>query len=239
MVTPDADGVRRLGIPRRIRRALTVPRGDLRWDYLIRATGLVALLGIPLVVLIPRSIPLVWLGIVSLPASGPLGPVMPAALEPLVMEAAKYEAALWVTLVAVAAYVYMEHLNWYVYAWVLDRKALAAMRHNRWVVWGVRKFGRAPFWTVVFFAASPLPCWGIRVVAILHRYPLVPYLVATGLGRFPRIYIYAWLGGRFHIPTLVLVAVIVGSTAGVLVHRAVRGRPILSEEVGGGYPSTD
>ncbi|MGD2136403.1 MAG: hypothetical protein PVF27_09590, partial [Gemmatimonadales bacterium] len=153
---PSADA-RREGVARRTLRALTARRGDIRWDYVIHGTGAIALLGVPLVLFLPRSIPLVWLGIVSLPASGPLGPIMPAALEPLVMEAAKYERAIWVTLVALATYVYMEHLNWHIYAWVLDRKALAAVRTNRWVRAGVRRFGRAPFWTVVFFAATPLP----------------------------------------------------------------------------------
>lgn len=239
MAAPVPTDAHRNGRPRRVLRALTTRRGDIRWDYLIRGTGAIALLGIPLVLLIPRSIPLVWLGIVSLPASGPLGPIMPAALEPVVMEAAKYERAIWVTLVAVATYVYMEHLNWHIYAWVLDRQVLAAVHNHRWVRWGVRQFGRAPFWTVVFFAATPMPCWAIRVIAILHRYPLRPYLTATGIGRFPRIYLYAWLGGLFRIPTLALLAVIVGSTGAVVLYRVARGQRILPDAVAAGAPPTD
>jgi len=223
----------------RILAAATKRRGDIRWDYLIRGTGVIALLGIPAVLLFPRSVPLVWLGIVSLPASGPLGPIMPAALEPVVMEAAKYEHAIWVTLVALATYVYMEHLNWHIYAWVLDRRALAAVRDNRWVKSGVRRFGRAPFWTVVFFAATPLPCWAIRVVAILHRYRLKPYLLATAVGRFPRIFLYAWLGSFLRIPTLALVAVIVGSTGVVVLYRLATGKRVLPEMAAAVPPPTD
>jgi len=223
----------------RILAAATKRHGDIRWDYLIRGTGVIALLGIPAVLLFPRSVPLVWLGIVSLPASGPLGPIMPAALEPVVMEAAKYEHAIWVTLVALATYIYMEHLNWHIYAWVLNHEALAAVRTNRWVQRGVRSFGRAPFWTVVFFAATPLPCWAIRVVAILHRYPLRPYLLATAVGRFPRIFVYAWLGSFLRVPTLALVAVIVGSTGAVVLYRLATGKRVLPEMAAAVPPPTD
>jgi uncharacterized membrane protein YdjX (TVP38/TMEM64 family) len=198
------------------------PHGDRAWDLMLRSIGVAALVGIPVVLAFPRSVPLVWLAIVSLPASGPLGPVMPAALEPIVMEAAKYEAAIWVTLVALASYVYMEFLNWHIYRWVLDRDALSRFRTHRRVQTAVRYFAKYPFVTVAVGAATPFPCWVMRVLAVLHKYPLRPYLIATGIGRFPRIYLYAWLGSFLRIPTVVLVGVVVGSTAVVLVHRLVK-----------------
>jgi uncharacterized membrane protein YdjX (TVP38/TMEM64 family) len=149
---------------------------------------------------------------------------MPAALEPLVMEAAKYEQAIWVTLVALSTYVYMEFLNWHIYRWVLDRQFLSRFRDDRRVRTAVRYFARYPFMTTVVAAATPFPCWVIRVLAILHQFPVRPYLIAIAIGRFPRIYLYAWLGGFLRIPTVVLVGVIVGSTAAVLVHRLVKRR---------------
>ena len=206
----------------RLGRALTMRRGDRAWDLMIRSIGVVALAGIPIALLFPRSIPLLWLAIVSLPASGPLGPVMPAALEPIVMEAAKYEAAIWVTLVALASYVYMEFINWHIYRWVLDRDALSRFRNHRRVQIAVRYFSKYPFLTTVVGAATPFPCWVIRILAVLHGFPMRPYLIAIGIGRFPRIYLYAWLGSFLRIPTVVLLAVVVGSTAAVLVHRFVK-----------------
>ncbi len=201
---------------------LVKPRGNREWDLMLRSTAVVAVLGIPVILAFPRSVPLVWLAVLSLPASGPLGPVMPAALEPLVMEAAKYEQAIWVTLVALITYVYMEFLNWHIYRWVLDRQFLSRFRDDRRVRTAVRYFARYPFMTTVIAAATPFPCWVIRVLAILHQFPLRPYLIAIAIGRFPRIYLYAWLGGFLRIPTVVLVGVIVGSTAAVLIHRVVK-----------------
>jgi uncharacterized membrane protein YdjX (TVP38/TMEM64 family) len=190
----------------------------------VRAAGVVALGGIPLTLAFPRLVPLVWLAVLSLPASGPLGPVLPAALEPLVMEAAKYEKAIWVTLVALCTYVYMEYVNWHIYAWVLNRRVLSRLRDHRRVHTAVRYFARAPFWTVVVVAATPFPCWVVRVLAVLHDYPMRPYLVATAIGRFPRIYLYAWLGAVLRIPTVALLGIVVGSGVLVIVHRFLRRR---------------
>ena len=214
-------------VPRALRNAwefLVRPRGSRVSLLVLRSTGAIALVGIPLTIAFPRLVPLVWLAIVSLPASGPLGPIMPAALEPLVMEAAKYEKAIWVTLVALTTYVYMEFLNWHIYRWVLDRDVLSRFRDHRRVRTAVRYFARYPFATTMVGAATPFPCWVIRVLAVLHRYPLRPYLIATAIGRFPRIYLYAWLGGLLQIPTAVLLAVVFGSTAVVLLHRFLRRR---------------
>lgn len=214
-------------VPRAIRTSwafLVRPRGSRVAAIVLRSTGIVALAGIPITLAFPRLVPLVWLAVLSLPASGPLGPIMPAALEPIVMEAAKYERPIWVTLVALTTYVYMEYVNWHIYRWVLDRDVLSRFRDHRRVRAAVRYFARYPFATTVVAAATPFPCWVIRVLAVLHRYPMRPYLIAIAIGRFPRIYLYAWLGGFLRIPTVVLLAVVVGSTAVVLVHRFVRRR---------------
>ena len=224
---------------RRTWKVLVQPRGSRAADLVLRSTAVIALVGFPLTFAFPRLIPLIWLAIVSLPASGPLGPIMPAALEPLVMEAAKYEKAIWVTLVALTTYVYMEYLNWHIYRWVLDRDLLSRFRDHRRVRTAVRYFARYPFATTVVAAATPFPCWVIRVLAVLHGYPLRPYLIAIAIGRFPRIYLYAWLGGFLRIPTAVLLAVVVGSTAVVLVHRLVRRRAEAPAATGAPFPGMD
>jgi membrane protein YqaA with SNARE-associated domain len=205
-------------------RWLIAPRGGREWDLVLRSTGAISLVGIPLAIYVPRLIPLIWLAVVSLPASGPLGPIMPAALEPVIMEAAKYEKAIWVTLVALTTYVYMEFLNWHIYRWVLDRKMLSGFRNHRRIQTAVKYFARYPFTTTLVAAATPFPCWVTRILAVLYKYPLRPYLTATAIGRFPRIYLYAWLGAWLRVPTWALVTVIVGSTAVVLVWRWVKKR---------------
>jgi membrane protein YqaA with SNARE-associated domain len=210
-------------------RFLVEPRGDRRWDVFLRATGLVALLGVPVLVLFPNSATLVWLAVLSLPANSALSPLLPTAFEPLIMEAAKWEPLVSVTLVATAAYMYMEYVNWYVYAWVLGWERLAELRSRPSVRWGIRLFGRSPFWMVVVFAFTPLPFFIARALAILYRYPLPRFLLATLVGRAPRFLIYAWFGDALHVPTWILVTVIFGTAAVVIGSRLIRGVPLLAE----------
>ena len=187
------------------------PLGGRRWDIILRVTGVAGLVGIALVLLVPGSAVLVWFAVMSLPANGPLSPLIPAAFEPLIMEAAKYEHPLSVTVVGLAAYMLTEYVNWHLYAWALSRERLASVGRSRWVRWGMDRFSRAPFTTTIVFAFTPLPFWVARCLAILDRYPIGKFMTATAVGRFPRILIYAWLGALLQIPTVALAALLVGS----------------------------
>lgn len=213
----------------RVWRFLVAPRGDRRWDLFLRATGVAAVLGIPIVLFVPGSVTLVWLAILSLPANSPLSPVIPTAFEPLIMEAAKWERVWAVTLVATACYMYMEYVNWHVYGWVLGWQRLAGLRNRPSVRWGVRLFARSPFWTVVIFAVTPMPFWIVRSLAILHRYRLPRFLLATVIGRLPRILFYAWFGDLVRLPTVFLLSLIFGTAAIVIGSRLARGVPLFAE----------
>lgn len=218
-------------------RFLTRPRGDPRANIFLRAAAAVALLGIPIILLFPQAVTLVWLGVLSLPANSPLSPILPTAFEPLVMEASKYERAIPVTVVATSSYMYMEYVNWRVYAWVLSWKRLGGLGRRRSVRWGVKHFARAPFWTVVVFAFTPLPFFVVRALAILHRWPVWRFMIATVLGRAPRVFLYAWFGELAGVPTWMLVAVVVGGTGSAIGGRLMRGEPVLAEvRAGDGGP---
>jgi hypothetical protein len=209
--------------------SLVRPRGDRRWDVFLRATAVVALFGIPVVLFVPGSVTYVWLVVLSLPANSPLSPILPTFFEPIIIEAAKWKPAWAVTLVATAGYMYMEYINWHVYAWALNLERLEGLRTNRWVRWGIESFARSPFWMVVIFAFTPLPFWAARALAILHAYPLWRFMVATLLGRVPRWLLYAWFGGMVSVPTWVLVGMILVPAAIVIGARLLHGVPLLAE----------
>jgi membrane protein YqaA with SNARE-associated domain len=210
---------------------LVRPVGDRRWDWFLRGTVVAAVLGIGVALALPATIPLVWLGVLGIPANSPLSPVVPTAFEPIIIEAAKYARPLSVSLVALAVYLYTEYLNWYLYGWVLHGRRAAWLREQRWVQRGVEYFARAPFVTVVVFAFTPLPFWAARGLAILKRYPLTPFMVATAVGRWPRFALYAWLGSAFAIPTVALLVVVVGGAALMIGGRLARGEAVLRETV--------
>jgi membrane protein YqaA with SNARE-associated domain len=206
-------------------RFLTHARGDRKWDILLRSTAVFALAGIPVALYVPDAIPLVWLVLLGMPANGPLSPILPTAFEPLIMEAAKYKPALVVGAVATAVYIYMEYLNFHLYRWVLLRDRLEKFRTKGWVQRAVTAFGRWPFATVIIFAVTPLPFWVARILAILKSYSIPRFMVATAIGRFPRFFLYAWLGEILKVPAWALIAVVVGGGVGLVGWRLIRGKP--------------
>lgn len=205
--------------------------GDKKWDVFLRLTAGAALVGIPFAIWVPESIPLVWLAVVGVPSNSPLGPIIPTGFEPFIMIAAKYYDAFWVTVVATAIYMYMEYVNWHVYGWVLRWDKLEPLKDKRWVKWGMENFAKSPFWITMFFAVTPVPFWIARCLALLNKYPIWPFMLATAIGRFPRLFLYAWLGDLLRIPTPLLVGVAVGTAVILIGYKLVRGQRILENTI--------
>ncbi len=210
-------------------RALVRPRGDRRWDIFIRGTAAAGLVLIPIALYFPDYSALVWLAVVGLPANGPLGPILPTAFEPVMWEAAKYHPAIDVALVSLVVYMYMEYLNWHIYQWILSFKKLEKLRTNRWTQKGMAYFAKYPFATIVVCAATPFPFWVCRCLAILRKYRTRNFMIATAIGRFPRMYVYAWLGEKLMIPRVYLVAFAVGGAAVLMLWRLSQGRKVLPD----------
>ena len=134
---------------RKLWSVLTIERGEPYWTIFLRATAFVGLAGIPLVTYFPSTAPLVWLWLVGIPANSPISPLFPTAFEPLMMEVVKYVPVLTTAIVATAIFVYMEFINWYVYSWVMDWNKFETVRDHKWVKWGVKRFAKAPRFTVL------------------------------------------------------------------------------------------
>ncbi len=69
----------------------------------------------------------------------------------------------------------------------------------------------APFLTILVFAALPLPFVIVRVMMPITGYSLPKYVVATAIGRFPRVYVLAAFGQLVDVPTWVLEVFLVGA----------------------------
>jgi membrane protein YqaA with SNARE-associated domain len=207
------------------------PLGDRRWDWFLRGTVVVAVAGMLVVVVFPRSIALVWLAVLGIPANSPLSPVLPTMFEPLIMQAAKFASPAAVSLTALGVYMYTEYVNWHLYTWVLSGPRSTWLLRQRLVEKSVHYFSWAPFVSVVVFAFTPLPFWVVRGLAVLRGYRVRPFMLATALGRLPRFFLYAWLGSALRIPTLALLLVMVGGAVVALAVRLLRGERVLAERV--------
>ena len=72
--------------------------------------------------------------------------------------------------------------------------------------WLRRHFSGAPFAVLAVGALVPLPYFPFKAMAFADGYPVLRYLLAIAVGRFPRYVLLAWLGIVIKIPTWVLVA---------------------------------
>jgi uncharacterized membrane protein YdjX (TVP38/TMEM64 family) len=71
----------------------------------------------------------------------------------------------------------------------------------------------APFFTVVLFAALPLPFMIPRVLVPVTGYPLHRYAAAVAVGRLPRVFVLAAFGQVFDVPSWILEALFAGGVA--------------------------
>ena len=143
----------------------------------------------------------------------------------------KYQPILTVAIVATAIFVYMEFVNWWAFKWVLSWDRLESLRSNKWVRWGLKHFSRSPYLMVFFFAATPIPFWVARSLAVLHKLSLAPYIVVMALGRFPRLLIYAWIGAQLQVPTFILISLAIGTGLALILWRLLKREPILKDSV--------
>jgi uncharacterized membrane protein YdjX (TVP38/TMEM64 family) len=80
----------------------------------------------------------------------------------------------------------------------------------------------APFFTVVLFAAVPLPFVIPRVLVPLSGYPPARYVAAVALGRWPRVFVVAAFGRVVDIPAWLLEVVFAAAVVCVVGLAALR-----------------
>lgn len=191
--------------------ALTRRRGNLVWDGLIRASGLLALLAIPATARLPDFGALTGFVLVTMWLNGPLAPFFPTTYEPVLMAYGRVYSPLLVATCGIAGTLYIEFLNYHLYRRLLHSRLLGPLRQSRTVTWIIRIFQRAPFFAVWLCSWSPLPYWSVRFLSPLSGYPPARHLWATFLGRFPRLWFFAALGLWWHASIALLFAISAGS----------------------------
>lgn len=209
------------GFPSRAWRFLTRSRGNRLWDAVVRGTGVLGLLGIGLVLLVPAAGPLVGFGIVTIWITGPLSPFFPVGYEPILMLFGRVYAPLLIAAVSMAVQLYVEFTNYHLHRKVLELDATRRFRESRIVDRLRDLFDRRPFFTVWLCSWSPIPYWVVRILGPLSGYSVKRYLVATVLGRFPKLWFFAALGTFWSVSDRLLLAVVAGS---LVVGLALYGR---------------
>jgi uncharacterized membrane protein YdjX (TVP38/TMEM64 family) len=198
--------------------------GSAEWDAVLRASGVVALLALYPTWRWPAVAGLVGFFCLTLLVSGPLTVVVPAMFEPMLMVAGRVYAPWLVAVVGVTGHAYMDYMNYHVFGAAIRHPRLEKARNSRVVGRLLALFQRSPFFVVWFGAWSPLPFWIVVTLASLSRYPKRRFMLASVLGRAPRIWFFASLGLWVPLSSQLLVtyvacAIVVGVAVVVLRRR--------------------
>ena len=196
--------------------ALVRPRGTPQWDAVVRGTGAVALLAIYPTLRWPGIAGLVGFLGITIALNGPLSPLFPAMFEPVLIVAGRFYPPFVIGVVATAGTLYIEYLNYYVYRYAVFHPKLERARDHYWVRKSAEMFRWSPFWAIVILAFTPLPYWVARILGPLTRYPIDKYLLATFVGRFPRLWAYAAVGMLLPFSTRTVVIASLAVTAVLL-----------------------
>lgn len=210
----------------RLSQLLTKPRGNRTWDGVVRGTGVLGLLAIPMVLLRPETGPLTGFVLVTIWVNGPIAPFLPATYEPILMIFGRLYRPLLIGAVGIVGTLYVEFLNYHLYRKVLELDAAERLREHRVTRKVVELFERMPFFTVWLCSWSILPYWSVRFLSPLAGYPVDKHLLATFLGRFPRLWFFAALGVWWDVETRWLVLFTVAAIAlgvGIWAYRRLRG----------------
>ncbi len=189
---------------------LTRRIGSPVWDRFLRATAVVLLLAIPLTILVPATGGFVAFGLITIWVNGPIAPFLPSTYEPIVILFGRVYPPLLVAVVGTAGTIYAEYLNYHIYRRILRVDALTRARQSRLSTWVLERFRRAPFFTIWLCSWSILPYWPVRFISPLAGYDVNRQMVATALGRFPRIWVFATFGALLQIDVKLLAFISLG-----------------------------
>ena len=120
--------------------------------------------------------------------------------EPVILYFGKFYPAWTAALVATAGTLITEIINYSIFRVLADLKTFRRIYASRLIVRLVALFRKAPFPTLWVAGLTPVPFYPFRFLVVLARYPLPLYALAVLLSRFPRFYILALIGNKFHIP---------------------------------------
>jgi membrane protein YqaA with SNARE-associated domain len=140
---------------------------------------------------------------------GPASPLLPAAFEPVLMAYGRLYPPLAVAVIATAASVAVETLNYIAYGYLLRTQRLAGARRASSRLTAL--FARRPFLACLLVASTPLPDWTARVLGAFAHYPARRYIAAIAVGRMPKFWLLATVGQALDFGRPALLAVAAGT----------------------------
>lgn len=191
--------------------AMVRRRGSRIADLMLRAVGVVAVLGLLGSLLDPTVAALTPFVLYTVWTNGPYSPLLPAAYEPVLLLYGQLFSPLLIAVLGTVATVFVEWVNYHLYGHARDARTVRNLTGGRWVSRVTRMFARHSFLAIVICALGLVPYWVARCLSVLSRYPVSRHIAATAVGRFPRLLAVAALGASLSLPPGLLLAVVLVS----------------------------
>jgi hypothetical protein len=185
--------------------------GTATWTGVVRLSGVLGLAAVPVALASPAAGGMVGFALITIWVNGPISPLLPSTYEPILMLFGRLYEPWLVAVVGVTGTIYVEYLNYHVYGHITHMGPLRRMQESAVVRKILTWFERAPFLTVWVCSWSPLPYWPVRFISPMVGYDVRRHLLATFLGRFPRLWFFAALGLWWNVSTGFLVLLSVAS----------------------------
>ena len=183
----------------RLHKEILVP--NAKWKALISVIAFLCFLALLVAVCSAKYRRLTWLFYYSVASNCPVSwlvPVMPQ--EPmLLLYGSLYEPWLVALTAGVATFV-IELLNYQILIPVSNLRQLEPFKEKRICKFLERWYNKIPFAIIAFVGFTPVPHLPFRLLAVLTKYSIVKYALASFVGRAAFYYIVAMTGGVLNLP---------------------------------------
>lgn len=125
--------------------------------------------------------------------------------EPALFYAAKTYPAALIAIVGTLATVVAIIVDYWLIGWLVNHQLVKpVVEESRWFQFAKRWFRKAPLLLIAGSALAPVPFYPVKILAIASDYSLVRFIIALIIGRLPRFYLLAKVGGEVEARTSTL-----------------------------------
>lgn len=171
-----------------------------KWKFIIVSLLMATLGGIYCYFYQPKYLGLTFLFFYIIPSNS----FIPFPHEPAIIYYGKIFGPLLTTITAIVPTIIACVIDYAVLTPVFSRTRLSRLKETKIYRKTVFYYRKAPFFTNLFAALSPVPFYPVRILSVASGYPLWKYTTAVVAGRAPRYYFLALFGMLFKIPNWVI-----------------------------------
>lgn len=135
--------------------------------------------------------------------------VIPVPTPPIILYAGHFFSPIIVAVVGGIASSIGCLLDYIIIGYTTDSKQFSKYKDHRFIVKMKSYFEKNGFFTLMFFALTPLPFEPVKVLAIISKYDVKLYVLAISVSRGIRYYILASVGAFLSLTQIVLLVIVV------------------------------